>query len=63
MLILRKLPAKAYEPTMKILSLIWLPAVIILVALIVGGLAWFYFVRSIDIPWDDRSPHKRKDSR
>lgn len=43
---------------MKILSLLWLPAVIILVALIVGGLGWFFFVRSIEIPWDDRTKRK-----
>ena len=36
------------------LSLLWLPIVIILACLVIGGIGWFIFVRSIDIPWDDR---------
>lgn len=39
---------------MQLFSLLWLPIFIILMALLIGGLAWFFFVRSIDIPWDDR---------
>lgn len=43
---------------MRVLSVIWLPIVIALFALGIGTLSWFFFVRSIEIPWDER--HKKR---
>lgn len=37
-----------------VISLLWLPIFVIGSALAIGALSWFFFVRSIDIPWDDR---------
>nr|ADY59871.1 hypothetical protein Plabr_2269 [Rubinisphaera brasiliensis DSM 5305] len=44
-----------------LVSVIWLPVAILAVAGAVGGLSWFFFVRSIEIPWDDRAQKRRRD--
>lgn len=38
----------------ELLSILWLPIFILAMAILIGALSWFFFVRSIDIPWDDR---------
>ncbi|MCG6155687.1 hypothetical protein [Rubinisphaera margarita] len=47
---------------MEMLSAIWLPIVVMLFALAIGGLSWFFFVRSIEIPWDERNKKSRPQS-
>jgi len=48
---------------MEMLSAIWLPIVVMLFALAIGGLSWFFFVRSIEIPWDDRKKKQQAQSK
>jgi len=43
------------QSMLELISVLWLPVAILAAAVAVGGLSWFFFVRSIDIPWDDRN--------
>ncbi|WP_296453950.1 hypothetical protein [Rubinisphaera sp.] len=48
---------------METLAALWLPIFVILFTIAIGALSWFVFVRSIDIPWDDRNRSQQDKSR
>ncbi len=39
---------------MEILLQLWLPILILFITLVCSGVSWFVYVRTIEIPWEDK---------